>query len=103
MVVAALRVTTHAPVPEQLPPLQPAKEEPDVGVAVRVTAVPLANEAAQVAPQEMPAGLLVTVPLPAPVFETVNVKVGASVTVKLAVAVFPAPSRAVTVSTLSPV
>jgi hypothetical protein len=101
-VVAALSVTVQVPVPEQ-PPLQPLKVEPAAGVAVKVTAVPLANAAEQVAPHEMPAGLLVTVPLPAPVFETVSVTVDARVTVKLSVAVFPAVSRAVTVSTFVPV
>src|SRR4029450_5893245 len=45
------------------------------GAAVKVTAVPLANAAAHVVPQEMPAGLLVTVPLPVPALETVNVRV----------------------------
>src|SRR6266581_6255377 len=73
--VAALRVTIQGPVPEQPPPLQPVKVEPASGVAVRVTAVPLANGAAQVAPQSMPAGLLVTVPEPAPALLTVSVKV----------------------------
>lgn len=40
-----LSVTVHVPVPEQ-PPLQPVKVEPAAGVAVKATAVPLANEAA---------------------------------------------------------
>src|SRR5438876_6096701 len=70
-VVAALSVTVHVPVPEQLPPLQPVKVEPAAGAAVKVTAVPLEYAAAQVAPQEIPAGLLVTVPVPAPVLLTV--------------------------------
>ena len=39
-VVAALTVTTHVPVPEQPPPLHPAKVEPAAGVAVNVTTVP---------------------------------------------------------------
>ena len=60
--------------PEQPPPLQPVKVEPAAGVAVRVTAVPLAKEAEHVAPQAMPAGALVTVPLPAPALLTVSVK-----------------------------
>jgi hypothetical protein len=72
--VAALIVTVQVPVPVQPPPLQPVKLEPAAGVAVSVTAVPLANEEAQVAPQEMPAGALVTVPLPAPVLLTVSEK-----------------------------
>ena len=102
-VVAALSVTAQVPVPEQPPPLQPEKVEPATGVAVKVTAVPLANAAEHVAPQEMPTGLLVTVPLPAPVLETVNEKVDVRVTVKLSVARLPAASRAVTVNTFTPV
>src|SRR6267142_1878364 len=73
--VAALRVTVQVPVPEQPPPLQPEKVEPAAGVAVRVTAVPLANGAEHVAPQAMPTGALETVPLPAPALLTVSVKV----------------------------
>jgi len=102
-VVAALSVTVQVPVPEQPPPLQPEKVEPAAGVVVKVIAVPLANDATHVVPHEIPAGLLLTVPLPAPVLEAVNVKVGANVTVRLAVAVFPALSRAVIVSTFTPV
>src|SRR5260370_16045244 len=65
-VVAALRVTVQAPVPEQPPPLQPLKVEPVAGVAVSVTAVPPGKLAAPVGPQGIPARLLVTVPAPAP-------------------------------------
>ena len=74
---AALSVTMQVPVPEpeQLPPLQPEKVEPAAGAAVKVTAVPLANAAEHVAPQEMPAGALVTMPVPAPVLLTVSVTV----------------------------
>ena len=71
---AALIVTMQVPVPEQPPPLQPEKVEPAVGVAVKVTAVPLANGPEHVAPQVMPAGLLATVPEPAPALLTVSVK-----------------------------
>src|SRR5439155_3905009 len=71
---AALIVTVQAPVPVQLP-LQPLKVEPAAGAAVKVTMVPMANAAEQVAPQEMPAGLLVTVPAPAPAIETVRTRV----------------------------
>src|SRR5882724_183139 len=74
-VVATLRVTMQEPVPEQPPPLQPVKVELASGVAVKVTAVPLANGAEHVAPQVMPAGLLVTAPAPAPALLTVSVKV----------------------------
>ena len=73
--VAALRVTVQVPVPEQPPPAQPEKVEPAAGAAVSVTAVPLVKLAAQVAPQVIPAGELVTVPLPVPAGVTVRVKV----------------------------
>jgi hypothetical protein len=61
------------PVPEQ-PPLQPEKVEPAAGVAVSVTAVPEVKEVEQVAPQEIPAGELMTVPLPVPDLATVSAK-----------------------------
>src|SRR5439155_10551183 len=87
-VVAAESVTVQVPMPEQPPPLQPVKMEPAAGAAVSVTAVPLAKLAAQVAPQVMPAGLLVTVPAPAPALETVSTRAG----VKVAVTVVAAES-----------
>src|SRR2546425_1277814 len=68
-------VRVRARGPERRPPLQPVKVEPTAGAAVSVTAVPLAKLAAQVAPQSMPAGELVTVPLPVPAGATVRVKV----------------------------
>src|SRR5437867_13354712 len=61
--------------------------EPATGAAVKGTAVPLAYVAAQVAPHEIPAGALVTVPVPAPVLLTVSVKV---CTAKVAVTVVAA-------------
>jgi hypothetical protein len=72
--VAALMVTAQVPVPEQAP-LQPAKVEPAAGAAVSVTAVPGPKDCEQVAPQLMPAGLLVTVPEPVPLLVTDRVKV----------------------------
>jgi hypothetical protein len=71
--VAAVSVTTHAPVPSHGAD-QPVNVEPPAGAAVSVTCVPLANGAAQVAPQLIPAGALVTVPVPVPAFVTVKVK-----------------------------
>src|SRR5438309_3447767 len=88
-VVAAESVIVHAPVPEQPPPLQPVKVEPAAGAAVSVTAVPLVKLAAQVAPQLIPAGALVTVPLPVPAGVTVRVKL---CRVKVAVTVVAAES-----------
>ena len=72
---AWVMLTVQVPVPEH-DPLQPVKVEPVVGVAVRVTLVPVLNEALQVAPQEIPVGLLVTVPVPVPIptVATVSVK-----------------------------
>jgi hypothetical protein len=54
--------------PDQLP-----KVEPGLATAVSATCAPLLNDAEQAFPQLMPAGLLVTVPEPAPVFVTVSV------------------------------
>lgn len=54
--------TTQEPVPAQAPP-HPSNVEP-VGVAVSRTEVPLANTALQSLPQSIPAGALVTLPLP---------------------------------------
>src|SRR5215470_14553260 len=72
--VAPISVTTHVPVPVQLPPLQPVKVDPAAGAAVRVTMVPDVNETEQVVPQLMPAGELVTVPLPVPLLFTLSAK-----------------------------
>ena len=63
--VAAETVTEQVPVPVQAPD-HPAKVEPALGVAVSVTVVPLANPAEQVEPQLIPAGELVTEPVPVP-------------------------------------
>ena len=97
-VVAAETVTTHDPVPEHPPPLQPVKVEPAAGVAVSVTAVPLPKLAAHVAPQVMPAGELVTVPLPVPALVMVRAKVG-----RLKVAVTLVAAEIVTVQVPVPV
>jgi hypothetical protein len=72
-VTAPVIVTVQVPVPEQPPPLQPAKVEPAAGDAVRVTIALLLYVSEQSEPQLMPAGLLVTVPLPLPVLLRVKV------------------------------
>lgn len=66
-----LIVTAHAPVPAHAP-LQPANAEPEAGVSVMVTTVPLVKFALHVPGQLMPAGLLVTVPAPFPARVTVS-------------------------------
>jgi hypothetical protein len=66
-------VTLHVPVPVQAPD-QPANVEVVFGAAVRVTMVPLVKVALQVAPQLIPAGLLVIVPPPVPALLAVNWK-----------------------------
>jgi len=105
--VAPLIVTVQVPVPVQ-PPLQPVNVELAAGAAVRVTTVPVVKEVEHVAPQEMPAGALVTVPLPAPAFVTVSAKddcmkvavtevAALIVTVQGPVPVHPAPLQPVNV------
>jgi hypothetical protein len=81
-VVTAFKLRTQFPVPLQPPPLQPANVEPDAAVAVSVTLVPAAYASEQSVEQLMPAGLLVTVPLP--IRLTVNVT-GVEVAVNVAV------------------
>ena len=61
--VDAESVTEHVPVPLQAP-LHPPNAEPAAGAAISVTAVPGAYDSLQSLPQSIPAGLLVTVPLP---------------------------------------
>ncbi len=72
--VAAFTTTLHAPAPEQAP-LHPAKLEPAAGVAVSATAVATLKLAEHVPGQEIPAGALVTAPVPAPAVVTVRAAV----------------------------
>jgi hypothetical protein len=65
-------LTLHVPVPVQSP-LQPVNTQPVAGCGVSVTLVPAANAAEQVVPQLIPAGWLVTVPLPVTVTLSENV------------------------------
>jgi len=64
-------------------PLHPENTDPAEAVAVRVIDVPELNPAVHVAPQSIPAGLLITVPVPEPTFSTVTV--GRGETLKVAV------------------
>ena len=60
------------------PPLQPVKVDPPVAVGVKSTCVPAANAAVHVVAQLLiPAGALLTLPVPAPALVTVNESVGA--------------------------
>ncbi len=64
-------VTVQSLVPTHASP-HPAKLEPEAGVAVREITVPGSTLREQVLPQAMPAGLLVTVPVPLPPRSTVR-------------------------------
>ena len=72
IVVVAASATAHVPVPLHPPPLHPENVDPASGTAVNVTVVPLVKLPEQLLPQLIPAGALVTVPLPAPTFSTVR-------------------------------
>jgi hypothetical protein len=72
--LAASIETEQVPVPVQAPD-HPVKVALAAGAAVNVTAVPMLKVNEQVAPQLIPAGEEVTVPIPFPVFETERVNV----------------------------
>ena len=69
--VALVNVTLQVLVPVQAPD-QPANVELAFAAAVSVTVVPLGKLALHVAPQLIPAGLLVIVPAPVPALWTVS-------------------------------
>jgi hypothetical protein len=80
-------ITTEQSAPLQSP-LQPAKVEPTAGVAVKETVVPAEKLAMQVPGQDIPPGLLVTVPTAVPPIVTVSVIGGGGAdAVKVAVTV----------------
>ncbi len=59
-------MTVHVPMPEQPSPFHPSNVEPRIGTAVSVTELPGEKSAAQILPQSIPAGVLVTLPEPLP-------------------------------------
>src|SRR5688500_685564 len=65
-VTAAVIGTVHGAVPVQVAPLQPVNVEPAAATAVKVVIWPATYVSVQSAPQLMPAGLDVTVPVPVP-------------------------------------
>jgi hypothetical protein len=69
---AALIDTVQLAVPVQAP-LHPANLDPVAGVAVRVTLEPPLKLALHVVPQLMPAGFVLTLPLPRPALVTLSV------------------------------
>jgi hypothetical protein len=74
-VVAASSVSTQPSMPLHPPPDQPANVELAAAAAVKVICVPVSKLAAQVGPQLIPDGLLVTVPDPPPVRATDSILV----------------------------
>src|SRR5947209_1619882 len=95
---SALIVIEQAPVPVHAPD-QPVKTDPGAAVAVRLTTIPRAKLAVQVAPQSIPTRLLLTVPVPAPTRVTLSVNVAGGVTVQAKLALpLSVPSEAVTVT-----
>jgi len=84
--VAADTVTAHAPAPEQ-PPLHPPKYWPEAGVSLSETCVPGAKFAEHVVGQLIPAGLLMTVPVPVRATVRASPPVNAAVTFVAAVRV----------------
>ena len=69
--VSVFMVIVHVPVPVHAPD-HPSNVDPVSATAVRVTTVPSRNTSEQSEPQLIPAGSLVTVPNPPPVFKTVS-------------------------------
>jgi len=97
---ALAKVTTHAFVPLQPPPTHPMKVEPGDALAVSVTGVSAGNTDEQVAPQLIPAGLLLTVPPPVPTRLTVSVGFAVLVNVQVIVRAPCTPLSGVDIVTL---
>lgn len=71
-----LIATVQAPFPEHAP-LQPVNADPELGMAAKLTIDPAGKLEEQAEPQLMPAGRLVTVPLPDPASATERPTAGA--------------------------
>src|SRR5215471_21045149 len=69
---ACVMLTVQGPVPLHPSPLHPANVVPLAAAAVNVTLVPASKAALHAVGQLIPAGLLVTVPLPVPATLTVS-------------------------------
>lgn len=99
-VVSPLTVNEHVLLVPLHGPDQPPNVEPESGVSVSVTAVPLATATAHIVPHEIPAAL-VTVPEPDParltvtryVFGALNVAVPDRLLVIVTVHVLPLPEQ----------
>ena len=76
MPVLPLIATLQVPVPGQPLSDQPLNREPVSAAAVRVIGRLSSKDAVQTVPQVMPAGELVTVPLPSPLFVTARSNFG---------------------------
>ena len=83
---AAIIVTVHVPTPLHPAPFHPEKIDPAAGAADSTTWVPCPKLAAQVAPQLIPDGLLVTMPAPVPPVVTDSMKLGIWLKVAVSVA-----------------
>ena len=90
-VVAPAIVTTHEPVPEQPPPLQPVNTLPTAGAAVSVTTAPAPKVREHTLPQLIPAGADTTVPVPVPVGLTVSRNDWLTSTIRWSVPLLPEP------------
>jgi hypothetical protein len=78
-VFASFIVTVQVGAAPEHAPLQPAKVALAAGAAVKMTGSPAAKLAEQAAPQSMPAGELVTPPVPLPERVTVRLSVPGAV------------------------
>ena len=71
-VTGEFTVRVHGAIPAQKAEFHPANPDPPAGFAVSVTEVPFLKVKPQVLPQSIPAGVLVTLPLPLPEGATVS-------------------------------